>query len=398
MWTTSLALLTASALVMVAIGIATPLTCLRLETLGLGSSQIGIALACHHVGFAVVALKGSRWCEAWSSRSTLTAVGWTLSASILMQAIDHCIAIALGRGLGGGAIAFACLAIEPILGQKAGRRRGVMLGAYLVTSNLSYGLGAAIAGSVSYALFVAAGAAALVSLPIWLSGPQKPPPDSSIISTSPQGHLPFLRFISISPRATLAAFGGGAATTVLLVMTPLEAARMNLDPSVTSQILMLIIFAGAFFPSPMGLLADRFDRNLILALTAGLGFVLSLGAALNLGFNSRYTCLILAAGMMFALYPLSVSLVQERVPPEAATQASGRLLLAYALGSFLGPPIAGILLDCIGESTIPLWVAASAALVVASPSSLGRPVTTTSGSFNTNTLPRFNTEARLATH
>lgn len=394
---TLIGLLLSSSLAMVCMGMATPAVAMRLEASGLGGGALGLVLALHHLGFAAVAVLGGSLADRLGARRAIVLSGLLLAGAVALQALSpSSLVVGVARGGGGAAIALLCLAVEPGIGRIAGSRRGLYLGIYLIITSLSLGLGAPFAAYGHVALLAAAAIAVLILaaglvIPIEPAPPNRTPepgrsPLSRAISPRLASASRWLErrrigepraegerrsvdlgaLLSRAPGATLAALAGGAATSAIVAVAPLQASGLGFGPEETSLHLMALLFAGAISPLPLGLIADRSDRDRVILVAATLATVSSLVAALSPPpFSIIFQ--ILGAGFAFALYPLGVGLAQDRMGPSEFSRASGGLLLAFAAGSVLGPPVGGSLLDLVGPSALPIWVAGSASIAVLGP-------------------------------
>jgi MFS family permease len=135
------------------------------------------------------------------------------------------------------------------------------------------------------------------------------------------------------------------------------------------------ILGGALFQWPIGLLSDRIDRGRAIA------FV-SFGAALCaiglMAAASRGTLTISLAGFIyggfaFALYPMAVARMIDRLQPHEVLSGSSSLLLIHGAGAAAGPLIAGFAMALASAAALPLWFAATqGALAIAASSLLRR--------------------------
>jgi MFS family permease len=114
---------------------------------------------------------------------------------------------------------------------------------------------------------------------------------------------------------------------------------VNQVPQATISLFMLTaVLGGLAFQLPVGLLSDRFDRRMLLAvLAAGLAT-----AALLLNFVPRTYAAILPiaamlGGFMSTLYPVCISNAMDNVSSERVVLVSSRMILIGGIGSACGP-------------------------------------------------------------
>lgn len=352
---TLIGLLTSSALFMLCLGAATPAVSLRLEAAGWSHSFLSLTLGTHHIGFAAVAIFGTSMLTHLGARKALLLASLSLAFGTFLQAgWTHPLNIAFGRAIGGAAVALTCITVEPGIGRIGGARRGTLLGLYLVSSNLSYSLGSALSGYELWSLVLATLAALCICMPASLLSNESPFPCAARVELGP--------ICTLTPDALIAALCGGATTTTLLVVTPLQGLQLGLSPTQNTIYVTLIAAMGALVPTPMGLLADRGDRRKILRQTVLWAAILALISAWVQTPILSAIALAASAGACFSLYPLGFGWAQSQIDPESFARGAGALLLAAATGSVIGAPIAGGFLASIGPAALPLWIAIAASL------------------------------------
>jgi MFS family permease len=135
------------------------------------------------------------------------------------------------------------------------------------------------------------------------------------------------------------------------------------------------IVGGALFQWPIGLLSDRIDRDRAIAFVAG-GAALSALALMLAGRHGAAAISLagfLYGGFAFALYPMAVARMIDRLQPHEVLAGSSSLLLAHGTGAAAGPLVAGLAMSVSGQAALPLWFAATqGALVIAASSLLRR--------------------------
>jgi MFS family permease len=60
-------------------------------------------------------------------------------------------------------------------------------------------------------------------------------------------------------------------------------------------------------------------------------------------------------GLVLAVYPISVVHLVDRIHKDQLVAGSSCLLMIYGLGSFIGPAIAGLALEYLGASALPVY-------------------------------------------
>ncbi len=111
------------------------------------------------------------------------------------------------------------------------------------------------------------------------------------------------------------------------------------------------VFGGLFFQWPTGWLAARFDRRQVLALLSGSAACMAavfMFLPVNAGPVLAMASLVFGA-LLFSLYPVSVSITNDRISPDEALEAARGLLLMNGIGAAAGPLAGGIIMDLLGN-------------------------------------------------
>ena len=152
--------------------------------------------------------------------------------------------------------------------------------------------------------------------------------------------------------ALLAGLAGGA----FWGLAPVYAEHAGLDKAGVAVFMTCAILGGALFQLPLGRYSDRRDRRQVLfrvalasAATAGL---LALLTTLGYGISAAA---FLYGGFAFAVYPVTVAHLIDRLAPEDILAGSSSLLLLNGVGSALGPALAGVLMQSVGSYGLPLY-------------------------------------------
>jgi len=159
--------------------------------------------------------------------------------------------------------------------------------------------------------------------------------------------LAWREFLRLAPAAVAASFLAGVVNTGILALLPLFAERVELGATATGAAALAMAAAwigGLVSQWPAGRLSDRIDRRLVVAAMALLAFLASLG--LGLGLSLLPASLVLAllaiwgAGSL-SFYGIAVAHGVDRANPDQIPGLMSGLLFVWALGSVIGPPLAG---------------------------------------------------------
>ncbi len=139
-------------------------------------------------------------------------------------------------------------------------------------------------------------------------------------------------------------------------LMPLYLAHQGMSDAQVGYWMALLISAGIAGQWPVGRLADRFGRLMVLRV---LVFAVVMGALAVLGMGSAgmafALCLLGAAG--FTLYPVAMSWACERVAPDELVAMNQALLLSYTIGSLCGPSLAALLMQAYSDAQLFVLIA-----------------------------------------
>lgn len=99
------------------------------------------------------------------------------------------------------------------------------------------------------------------------------------------------------------------------------------------------LFGAIVFQWPIGALADRFDRTIVLALLGT--FIALTGLSLLIAAKTSLVWLLvrigLFGGLTFTFYPVSVARTHDLFEVKDIVAVSSALLLSYGIGATFGP-------------------------------------------------------------
>jgi MFS family permease len=139
------------------------------------------------------------------------------------------------------------------------------------------------------------------------------------------------------------------------------ARRIGLSVSEAALFMSVVVLGGLVIQLPMGVLADRYDRRMVMSyalMAVGLtwgtlaGFVAS-----GLPFAALLIIALAFGGAMSSVYPLCVAQTFDRLERKYYIAAAGRLLMVYSIGAMIGPLIASALMSIYGPSSFFLFEA-----------------------------------------
>lgn len=156
-------------------------------------------------------------------------------------------------------------------------------------------------------------------------------------------HIGLITLARLTPSAVGSCVASGLVLGGIYGLLPLFFAASGRELGAVANLMALVILGGMLLQYPLGRLSDRFDRRRILA---GLGmglliFSVAMLIASQLPWGELRAALIfLFGGLAFSLYPISLSQACDELTPEQMVSANQGMLLAYSLGSMIGPLLA----------------------------------------------------------
>ncbi len=293
------------------------------------------------------------------------------SLSILIHAIivDPYIWI-LGRFVTGFSIIGIFIVVESWLNDRAtNKTRGKVLSIYMVITFIGLGLGVLLLNfnnPNNYEPFILVSLLLSVALIPILLTKRKPPTFKKISS------IKIVELYKISPLATFSMFCTGFIHPVIFTLGAVYGALMNFSVLEISLYLFLITISGALFQLPIGYLSDRFDRRLILIITALIGATLTILCFFSVSASPDFTNLSshwktvfqhiinhrmffyifisLYAGMCLPLFSLNLAYVNDFLPKEKFVSAGAGLQIIFGVSAMFAPFLCSIFMKILGPN------------------------------------------------
>ncbi len=177
-------------------------------------------------------------------------------------------------------------------------------------------------------------------------------------------HLPWRELYVKTPVAFTASLLSGLAQGAFWGLGAVWADGIGMDASDIAWFMSLVIVGGALFQWPIGRLTAHVDRGQVITLVSLLAAVLAL---LLLGADGASWRVLVAGcvygGLAFAIYPMAVARMMDRLAADEVLSGCGTLLLVHGIGAAIGPVLAGSAMAAFGPDALPLWFAVVEALL-----------------------------------
>jgi MFS family permease len=149
-----------------------------------------------------------------------------------------------------------------------------------------------------------------------------------------------------APTILLAALVFGALDAGLFGLFPVYAVRSGYTEAHAALAVTATSLGSMVFQYPLGMLADRFDRQKLLMICAGAGVA---GAGLTpfliVSAPMMYLLLFLWGGLIMGIYTIGLTLMGQRFRGAELASANAAYVMLYSVGLLAGPPVEGVALD-----------------------------------------------------
>jgi MFS family permease len=118
-----------------------------------------------------------------------------------------------------------------------------------------------------------------------------------------------------------------------------------------SMLMFCLIFGGMILQYPVGKLSDIIDRRLVVIFICGLAIIASILLKYNiLSYHASLLLIALLGGLVTTIYPICISYACDTLENKDITSGIQGLLLAYSVGSSVGPFIASMFIHGTHET------------------------------------------------
>ena len=170
--------------------------------------------------------------------------------------------------------------------------------------------------------------------------------------------------LKIAPIIMVIAFISGLGDEAIFALLPVYGIHAGLAQNDAIFMLTVFVAGTVFLQIPIGWLADRIGRRIMLLFCATVGFIGPVVLPFVLTNTTQlYVTLFIWGGTVWGVYGLAITLLGERFRPSELTQASALFVMIYSAGSLIGPPIGGGAMDLWDPHGLPAVVGISLFLV-----------------------------------
>lgn len=330
----------------IALGLLTPLTPILLISHGIATFAIGIVASAYYGGTLVGSLVVP-WVlmRIGHIRALVIFCVVAADATLLTRGVASVVPWIGIRFVVGMCSIGVFTVVESWLNATARRGiRGRVFGFYMFASWTG-----SVMGASSLSLFKSAGSLLTIGVMGFLTALLPTTLLSRVGPALPvRARLSLRELFALSPAGVVTCFAAGMSSGMFFSMFPVVMARAGIDQDGISLGVSLSLLAGMGMQFPVGMLADRIRRvvivrsMLVVAIAACVGLFLSHTLVWFATFGAAYGA---TAGV---LYGLGVGLTADRAAQEQLLGVSAGVLFAWASGACTGPLLAAGAMAALG--------------------------------------------------
>lgn len=336
----------------------TTVVAVELGSDGLSTVQVGLVLGCHSLGFVIGSLFAPRLVRRVGQvRSFAAFAAVACAASLIHPMFFDGILWAALRMLVGFCAAGLIMVLESwISGRATHAIRGALLGIYQVVFFFAAALGqylVSLAETDDYPLYSVVAMLIVMSLvPLALTRSEAPAPGAT-------GRLRFRQIYALSPSGLFGGIAGGALVAGFSTLAPVYASDIGMSLGEVSRYMTFAVLATMAIQWPVGRLSDHFDRRLTIGAISTLATLAGVAAAWAGAIDTRvlYVATAPLFGLAACLYPISLAIINDHMETGDPMAASAGLLLAYGVGTCIGPVAGAFAMQWLGPSGLFVFLA-----------------------------------------
>lgn len=201
------------------------------------------------------------------------------------------------------------------------------------------------ASYISYTLLAIIGSAAL--FPLALTKATQPD-----VPEAPR--LRPLRAVRTSPLAACGVVVAAVSSASFRMVGPIYGQEVGLDVDQIAFFLAAFVLGGALAQYPVGWLADRFDRRMVLILLSVAAIASSLGIAMtrDLGQGGVFLTAVIFGLTTVPVYSISAAHAHDFIGSDERVELSAALMFFYAVGAIAAPLLASALIEAYGPAAM----------------------------------------------
>lgn len=324
-----------------------------LESIHFSSTEIGMIQSANFLGILIGGFRMESLIRRVGHIQALTVFGSVATCSILLQALFlNLPAWIFFRFLNGLSLAALYIVIESwMLNHSNIKNRGIVLSLYMIaflsSQSVSQQLLSFIDIDSTTPYLISAILTSVGIIPVGLS-------TKKIVLEFSYEPISFGKIIKTSPFGVIGCLTAGLILSAFYSFFPLYSLSIGIP---AENLMSITIAGGVVLQWPVGYLSDYFDRRKSILAVVLVSLVL---AGVSFGYdgdshNIIYVIMFLVGGFFYALYPLSIAQVCDHLKHEQITTATALMLIAFGIGSVLGPILCSGMIEILEIRAIFLY-------------------------------------------
>ncbi len=330
-------------------GLLSSLMGVRSKQAGISAGVMGLAMAMYYVGFVAGIPVMTRVHEHMTRRNLfmLSTVVMGLCSAGYGLIVEPTAWLGL-RFVTGFCIAGCYLVVESWLNDLAHNEiRGTVMGTYVAVAAAGMALGQLILSFVNPSTWVPFAIAGVITGLAWV--PLYAVPTGGDEHHRRTGTLTMFEVARIVPSGIIGFLLVGLTQGCLLMMASVYAARAGLSASQVALFVGSITAGAVLLQIPIGVLADRVSRRLVMVVLCVVASVLCIVLMNTVpGSVPAYLLAFALGGFSAPLYALGNAYTHDWLPPGQIVPASSALLSTYSIGAVFGPLLAAVAMTAFG--------------------------------------------------
>lgn len=333
------------------LGVVLPL---RMEAADYPVALTGLVMAAYYLGLAFGGLRAKHVIIRIGHIRAFAVFAAITSATCLAYGFFfHPVAWVLLRVINGFCIAGMTTSVESWLNERSDNQtRGRVLGFYMLAFYLAVACGQTLVNVAPVSgddhLMIAAVLTGLALVPIAMTKLGEPD----------LGQVRVLNVRALYAASKVGVVGAAVAGVLVgsfYALAVVFARKIGLSVTEAALFMSTVVIGGLAFQVPVGMLADRFDRRIVMScilLVVGASWLLLSNAVTSdVSLPVLIFMALLFGGAISSIYPLCVAQTFDRLDRRYYVAASGRLLMVYSIGATIGPLLASTLMSLYGPQS-----------------------------------------------
>jgi MFS family permease len=351
-------------LMVLAAGLLTTYLGLRLTIMNVPQLWIGAMMSAYYVGLVAGSKIGHKLIAQVGHIRAFVACAGIVTASALGHAlIDDLTAWLVLRLFVGMGMMCQYMVLESWLNEQADNsQRGTVFASYMIVSYLGL-----MAGQGAISLYPELGIEPLLLIAICFALCIVPISITRRIHPAPLTPAPLqmLHYWRKAPQALTTIALGSMIVGCFYGLAPAYASGHGIGPEQVALYMSCTIFAGLLAQWPMGKLSDMMPRSRLIRINCALlGLLVTFIAIVP--FDTFYSLPLTAlfGVLAFTLYPLATALANSRVEQDERVGLSATILVTFGIGASIGPLVASVLMQALGDSMLYVFMGFCAVLLL----------------------------------